>query len=287
VYPTTSADTSPNSDLVFDQSETDTVRAQVARFASRCRVFAPVYQSVTLGGLFSSGPEAWELAYRDVVDAWRSYVVDQNDGRGVVLIGHSQGAGHLARLLEEEIDPDPTVRRLLVSAMLLGTSVPRDGIGAIPACTSADQSSCLVSFSSYPAASPPITGALFGVVRDSGEPALCVDPAALLGENGTVDPVLPAHGTLLGGVEGFDEIATPFVALTNAAHVSCAEANGYGYLAVDATPAPGDVRTLEGLVLQRLGPTWGLHLLDANLAQDALIDLAGRQAEAWSTANPP
>jgi hypothetical protein len=149
VYPTTSADTSVNSDLVFDQSETDTVRAQVARFASRCRVFAPVYQSVTLGGLFSAGPEAWEIAYRDVVDAWRSYVVDQNDGRGVVLIGHSQDAGHLARLMEEEIGPDPTVRRLVVSAMLLGTSVPRDGIGAIPACTSASQSGCLVSFSSF------------------------------------------------------------------------------------------------------------------------------------------
>ena len=258
VYPTTSADAGANSDLVFDHSETDTVRAQVARFASVCRVFAPVYRSVTLGGLFSAGPEGWEIAYGDVIDAWRSYVVDQNDGRGVVLIGHSQGAGHLARLLEEEIGPDPAARSLLASAMLLGASVPRDGIAAIPPCTSAAQSGCLVSFSSYPAASPPATGALFGIVRDSGEPALCVDPASLLGGDGTVDPVLPAHGTLLGAVDGFNDLTTPFVALTNALHISCAEANGYGYLAVEATPAPGDVRTLDGLVLQAartdLGP---------------------------------
>jgi hypothetical protein len=31
---------------------------------------------------------------------------------------------------------------------------------------------------------------------------------------------------------------------------------------------------------QRLGPTWGLHLYDANLAQDDLIALVARQADA-------
>jgi hypothetical protein len=287
VYPTTSADSGANSDLVFDQSETDTVRAQVARFAAVCRVFAPVYRSVTLGQLFSAGAEAREIAYGDVVDAWRSYVVDHNEGRGVVLIGHSQGASHLVRLVQEVISPDPAAGQLLVSAMLLGTSVPRDGIGVFPPCTSADQSGCLVSFSSYPAAMPPTTGARFGVMLDSGEPSLCVDPARLLGGDGTVDPVLPAHSSLVRRMSGLDNLTTPFVALTNAVHVSCAEANGYGYLAVEPTPAPGDVRILDGLVLQALGPTWGLHLLDANLPQNVLIELARRQAEAWSTANPP
>jgi hypothetical protein len=93
VYPTTSADPDPNSDLAFDQSETETVRAQVARYASVCRVFAPVYRSITLGAIISAGAEARDVAYGDVVDAWRSYVVDHNAGRGVVLIGHSLG-GH-------------------------------------------------------------------------------------------------------------------------------------------------------------------------------------------------
>ena len=37
--------------------------------------------------------------YNDVVDAWNWYMANENKGRGVVLIGHSQGAGVIARLI--------------------------------------------------------------------------------------------------------------------------------------------------------------------------------------------
>lgn len=282
LYPTTSTDPGPNSDLVVDASETDTVRAQVARYSSVCRVFAPVYRSITLGALAGGASEEHrEIAYADVLDAWRSYVVDHNPARGVVLIGHSQGASWLGRLLAEEIGPDPAARDLLVSAVLLGSSVPRAGFEGIPPCSSADEPGCVVSYSTYPAAAPPTEGALFGRERDTGEPALCVDPAALLGGDGVVDAVLPTRLSLLGGVAGFEELTTPFVKLPGAVRIACAEANGYGYLAVQPAGVPGDVRNLAGLVEQRLGPVWGLHLLDANVAQDALIELVTRQAASW------
>lgn len=279
-YPTTSTDPGPSSDLSPDQSEIDTVRAQAARFSSVCRVFAPVYRSITLGGMTSAGPDARELAYGDVVDAWRSYVTDQNDGRSVVLLGHSQGAGHLRRLLDEEIGPTPAALDLVASAMLLGTSVPREGLAGIPPCTSAEQTGCIVSFSSYPAQAPPTDGALFGIVRDTGEPALCTDPAALLGGDGVVDTVIPSAHSLLGGIAGYEDLTTPFVALPDAVRVGCVEAGGYGFLGVDVAGTPGDVRNLDALVEERIGPTWGLHLMDVNLAQDALIELAVRQAAA-------
>jgi hypothetical protein len=62
--------------------------------------------------------------------------------------------------------------------------------------------------------------------------------------------------------------------------VGCVEAGGYGFLGVDVAGTPGDVRNLDALVEERIGPTWGLHLMDVNLAQDALIELAVRQAAA-------
>jgi hypothetical protein len=282
VYPTTSMDPPPNSDLSPDASETDTVRAQVARYASVCRVFAPVYRSVPLAGLGGgAGQDAFLLAYQDVVDAWRSYVTDQNDGRGVVLIGHSQGSGHLRRLVEEEIDGSPALRDLVVSVVLLGGAVPADGFEHIPPCESADDSGCVISYASYPADHPPAEGAIFGRLRDTGEPALCVDPEELLGGGDEpVGAVLPTQLSLLGGVQGFEDVRTPFVRLPHAVRTSCAETNGYGYLAVELAPAEGDVRDLSGLVEQRLGPSWGLHLLDANIGQDALIEVVARQAEA-------
>ena len=46
-----------------------------------------------------------QRAYRDVRAAWRDYLRHHNHGRGVVLIGHSQGTFHLRELLAEEIEP--------------------------------------------------------------------------------------------------------------------------------------------------------------------------------------
>ena len=93
-------------------------------------------------------------------------------------------------------------------------------------------------------------------------------------------PCIPSAPSLLGGVAGYDDLTTPFVELPDAVRIACVESGGYGYLGVDLAATPGDVRQLDGLIEQRIGPTWGLHLLDANLAQDALIELAARQAAA-------
>jgi hypothetical protein len=283
VYPTTSADPTPVADLDVDASERDTVRAQVGRYASACRVFAPSYRQVTLGGLGGGATaDDRELGYGDVVDAWKTYVVEENEGRGVVLIGHSQGAGVLRRLITEEIDGTPGLRSLLVSALLLGSAVPSEGFPEVPPCASIDDTGCVVSFAAYPAAEPPVEGALFGKVRDSGEPALCVDPLALDPDGDALgDAVFVTTDGLLGApTSGFDDVTTPFVSLPDAVRTSCAEEGGFRYLAVDVDV--DDPRPLAGLVEQRLGPTWGLHLLDANLVQDDLIDLVSRQARAWA-----
>ncbi len=55
--------------------------------------------------------------------AWRDYLAHDNHGRGVVLIGHSQGAYVLKHLVKTVIDRSPAERRLLVSAILLGGQV--------------------------------------------------------------------------------------------------------------------------------------------------------------------
>ena len=183
----------------FDQSETDTVRAQVARFASVCRVFAPVYRSITLGGLICAGPEAREIAYGDVVDAWRSYVIDHNDGRGVVLIGHSQGAGHLAppcwRRRSAPIPPrvSCSCRRCCSARRCLATASAASRRARPPTSPAA---SCRSRRTRRVRRRP--QGARFGVVLRHRRAALCVDPAALLGGDGTVDPSSRAHAASLG-----------------------------------------------------------------------------------------
>ena len=75
-------------------------------------------------------------------------------------------------------------------------------------------------------------------------------------------------------------VTTPFVSLPDAVRATCAEQAGFRYLAIDVDV--DDPRPLGALVEQRLGPTWGLHLLDANLVQDDLIEVVSLQARAWA-----
>ena len=100
VYPTVSNDQTPNSDMNAGPEELAVIRSQFARFGSECRVFAPLYRQVTLTALragIAGKPMAVDraLGYNDVVDAWKYYLEHDNQGRGVVLIGHSQGGGIL------------------------------------------------------------------------------------------------------------------------------------------------------------------------------------------------
>jgi hypothetical protein len=98
-----------------DPAEKNVVLQQFARFASKCRVFAPMYRQITIRGLqtalatnadplalFSKG-----VQYDDVRDAWQSYLKNDNQGRGVVLIGHSQGAFILQALIANEVEGKP------------------------------------------------------------------------------------------------------------------------------------------------------------------------------------
>ena len=195
VYPTVSLDSAGNSDMTIGAEERAVIRAQFARFASACRTFAPLYRQVTLTALRAATagkplPSDRALAYNDIVDAWHYYLQHDNDGRGVVLIGHSQGSGVLAQLIRDEIDGKPVQSRI-VSALLLGTNVavPRgkDVGGAfqqMPLCRTAEQVGCIISYVSFRATMPPPPDSRFGRVQGEGMEAACTNPAALSGGRG-------------------------------------------------------------------------------------------------------
>jgi hypothetical protein len=98
-----------------------------AHYRGVCRMFAPLYRQMTLGtyGQFLVGlqeTEFFQKAYGDVAEAFEYYMRRFNAGRGLVLIGHSQGSGMLTKLLQDKFDDDEALRTQLVSALLIGVA---------------------------------------------------------------------------------------------------------------------------------------------------------------------
>ena len=303
VYPTVSLDQSGNSDMIAGPEERNVVAQQFARFSSVCRVYAPLYRQVTLTALRSiiSGkpmPVDRQLAYNDVLDAWNFYLKNGNAGRGVVLIGHSQGSGVLTQLIKNEID-GKRVQDKLVSALLLGTNLPVEkgkDTGAfqnVPLCKSASQYGCAVAYASFRDTVPPPANSRFGKAQGENMVAACVNPAALSGGSGQLHAYL-SNGRFIASsaaaplpwVTPERKVSTPFVSVPGLLTAACVSSDAGNYLAVHVNADPSDPRTddIVGdvMVNGQVQQDWGLHLIDANLAMGNLIDLVREQSKAYS-----
>ena len=305
VYPTVSLDPGGNSDMTAGPEENGVVRVQLARFASQCRLYAPLYRQATLTQLRAAAggspiPVDRALAYNDVVDAWNSYLQRDNNGRGVVLIGHSQGSGVLTQLIRNEIDGKPVQARL-VSALLLGTNlaVPRgkDVGGAfqsIPLCRSAKQFGCAITYVSFRSTVPPPDNTRFGRVQGDNMVAACTNPAALTGGKGELRTYLLTGGASITGssseprpwVTPPQPIETPFVTLPGLLTAECVSNLKGSYLEVTVRGNPLDPRTddIPGDVMSngQVNASWGLHLIDVQLAIGNLVDVIREQGKAFN-----
>ncbi|WP_269855513.1 DUF3089 domain-containing protein [Streptomyces sp. RPT161] len=281
--------------------------AQVARFSGGCRMFAPVYRQATFAEILSSGKSAaLARGETDVENAWRDYWNHDNIDpvthrhRGVVILGHSQGATALKAMMRREIDPNPTARAHLVSAFLLGGDVTTTTFRHIPACERTGSSApmptgCVVAYSSY--AQPPAAKDMFGHTGSPDDHVLCVDPAALLdgrpnGRRHPLDAYMPTGRSLDGNplspkgslgivLTGFriPDAAAGYVHYPHALNGRCElRRNAHGttsWLQVSGDTAsftePGTRSLLSGL-----------HVIDFNVAQGDLVRLAAEQSRTWT-----
>jgi hypothetical protein len=300
VYPTVRSN--PEGNAPFDgdyKQELFTVRTQAARFGVHCGVYAPVYRQRSLAAPANSTIDFSEVAYADVLDAFKYYMGNLNEGRPFVLMGHSQGSGHLRRLIAEEIDPNAARRGRLISALLLGSSVgvpEGEDVGGsfrnVPACRSNTQVGCVISYASFRSTAPPPANSFFGRSREAGQRALCTNPADLGGDAGPLVSYFAAkdEGQIIGRGFAFfapdvidpPEITTPYVALPDLITSKCVATETHTYLELTLQSDPG-ARADE--IVGDLTPEWGMHTVDTNVALGNLVDLVGQQGDAWIAAH--
>jgi hypothetical protein len=302
VYPTVSEDPGVNSDKSRDP-EMDSIAAyQVQRYSRLCRVYAPIYRQRTLAAIAAGGNQdaAYNLAFGDIVEAWNDYLANHNHRRGVALIGHSQGSRMIRGLIRNHIDDRPSVRRRLISAIIPGANVlvpagrNRGGdFDHVPACRRPGQFGCVVAWSTFNEVPPsdsrfgrsPATPDTSDLALPSGPEyeVVCTDPERLTQGSGRLtslspsEPYAPGVIALLilqtyGGPP--PSAATPWVSPRERYTGHCTSADGANYL---------DVQPLRDA--RRLNPapddTWGLHIVDMNLAYGELEQILAAQRKRY------
>ncbi len=290
-----SNDRALNSDLQAGREERLAAESQAARFASVCRVYAPLYRQMTLASIaaFATGADVTQpgmLAYRDVRDAWRHYLATWNKGRPFVLLGHSQGSLMIQQLIAREIETNPAVARRMKLAIIPGYNllVPQGKLvgGTLkrtPLCSRPGETGCVMSWVSFRERNPPPRRGMFGYAEQPGMTVACVNPARPGSRNWEpLDSYWYARSTLPvpgGPIRWSTEGAPPTTYLRTEGLVSarCVNDGPRGYLSVRTNADPRDKRTDriggEVAVLGMFLPGWGMHLADVALAQGDLVRL--------------
>lgn len=211
VHPTSYLDrghwNAPLDDQVSQDRARLFIKGLASPFGQASEVWAPRYRQAAIGAFLTHSPEArqaLELAYRDVSQAFDEFLANVGPDTPIVLAGHSQGALLIDELLRKRIAGTPLQARVAM-AYPIGwpISVAHDlpALG-LPACASAEQAGCLVTWSSF--AEPADPGMLLEWYQHSagydGQPrgdkgALCVNP--LTGTEGGEAPASANLGTLV------------------------------------------------------------------------------------------
>jgi Protein of unknown function (DUF3089) len=294
VYPTvTKSAATSNTGLAVSVAEQAAAVAQASRFSQVCRVWAPTYRQRTAASLavgLGNDPRADLISYNSLLKGWKDYLAHDNDGRPIIFIGHSQGATNLIRLLRSQVDHNPELRARMVTAIILGGNVQvpiGKTVGGtfahIPACTSTGETGCVIAYSAF--STTPPKDSLFGrpgqgvsLQSDqraiAGQQVLCTNPADLGSDKpAALQPFFPKRK------------GVPWVTYPGLYTAACKTQGGATWLQI--TAAPGDPRPV---VSPTLGPTWGLHLEDVNLALGNLLaDVTAEEASysAQHKAGPP
>ncbi len=295
VYPTLSLDAAGNADWQAGPEESRVLEQQIVRFKDVCRVFVPQYRQITLAGTTGKyGPIAplYSLAVGDVYQAWGYYLAHHNRGRGVILIGHSQGSRMLTDLIKNKIDGQPSQARV-VAAYLNGTSieVPQgQQVGGtfkhMPLCRTASQTGCVVAYRSFRETLPPINS--YAATSTPGMEIACVNPAAPGGGKAPLHAYLSTRPMMNGPKPQFvngKQVTTPFASVPGLLTAECTSNEKGQYLAIRIKADPADPRTddITGDIYagDAINPAMGLHLIDINLTMGNLLQLARSQSGAW------
>jgi len=255
------------------------IARQAGAFNRCCRIYAPRYRQAAAGpGDPAARKVAIDFAYKDVLAAFDYYLAHDNGGRPFILAGHSQGAYHVRKLLEDRVDGKPLGKRL-VAAYVLGMGLTEGDFGrtfkSVTLCDTPSQTGCVVQWN---AMLP--TGDRAGFIAagqktyveqwgdNAGKTLVCVNPL-------TFDRSRPTGSAALakGAVPGAPD-ASPLQALVpRSVGARCEE----GLLIVE----PSAALSLKPLTAASPNMGGSMHMHEVGLFYEDLRENADLRAQAF------
>ena len=158
VYPTLFLDKKderwniPIDDSAFRKKILDNaIRFQASAWVECGRMFVPYYRQAHIRSyrnLENGGREALLFAYSDIKAAFQYYLDNFNNGKPIILAGHSQGSTHLTLLLKDFFD-GKELQNQLVAAYLPGIGLKKNEFGTIPLMNSPNQIGGFISWNTF------------------------------------------------------------------------------------------------------------------------------------------
>jgi len=160
LHPTTLTDDEKISDVngriddadLNQKTDLSPILYQASAFNQRSRIFAPRYRQAHIAMYYEKDSAkkyaAFDLAYKDIKNAFIYYLEHYNQGRPIIIASHSQGTTHSTRLLKEFFDGKPLAKQL-VCAYLIGMGVKKNQYEKISVCNDPLQTGCFVSWRTY------------------------------------------------------------------------------------------------------------------------------------------
>lgn len=242
IHPTSYLDRSRWNAPLDDKTANDRallfLRGQATAFNGTGAVWAPRYRQATFGSFLTTQADAnraLDLAYRDITASFDEFLREIGPDFPIILVGHSQGALHLARLLKEKVAGTPTARRI-IAAYVVGWPISRTTdlpLMGLPECSRADQAGCILSWQSFaePADTTLITDTFDATIGFNGQPRratpmICTNPLT-----STPDATAPASANIGALVPSAD-----FSTATVEAGKVPARCDGRGFLLIGPPP---------------------------------------------------
>jgi hypothetical protein len=140
-----------NDALLNAKTDNGTILFQSSVFNNSSRIYAPRYRQAHLSAFYGKkdqAEEAFELAYTDLKKAFDYYLQHYNNGRPIIIAGHSQGAKMSEFLLKDYFENKPLMKQLVV-AYIIGWPVPENYFSSIPFCRDSIQTGCVCSWRTF------------------------------------------------------------------------------------------------------------------------------------------